>query len=245
MPRSLSPDLQELFTGGRVQPNPVLDPNRAILRPAPPPQPTGMERYAEWARNARQIDPLTWPYGVYQAAHAAKQVFDPATRQQMCMERGDPLSPTAQQTAQNAMRYEDWLVGRLGSRLPATFARSARFGVTLGPGESAITEALNRMSNSPRSGGNEWVSVPEGGQGLYLRVNPYGIDVANARFDIRGTGAFTRYLNHIEAEAKRLGLPQVTAENIENPQLIEFYRKRGYETIGTFGGLPTMVKRIR
>jgi hypothetical protein len=68
----------------------------------------------------------------------------------------------------------------------------------VGAGERAITEALDRFSKSGR--GNAWVSVPEGGQGIYMRLNLGGIEIANLDFGQKGTGAFARYLDHIEAE---------------------------------------------
>jgi hypothetical protein len=85
--------------------------------------------------------------------------------------------------------------------------------------------------------------VPEGGQGIYMRLNPGGIDIANLDFAERGSGAFTRYLDHIEAEAERRGLPRVTAENIFNERLIPFFRSRGYE-MQRGSNPPVMVKQI-
>jgi GNAT superfamily N-acetyltransferase len=112
----------------------------------------------------------------------------------------------------------------------------------VGAGEQAITDTLNRMAEAGR--GNAWISVPEGGQGLYVRVNRGGVEIANADFEKKGTGAFTRYLDHIEKEAERLGLRSVTMENIFNERLIPFYQKRGYEMQHSYGGPPIMVKRI-
>jgi hypothetical protein len=111
----------------------------------------------------------------------------------------------------------------------------------IGAGEQAITDTLDRMSKAGR--GNAWVSVPEGGQGIYMRLNPGGIEIANLDFEQKGTGAFVRYLDHIEAEAQRRELHRVTAENIFNPRLIPFFEKRGYQ-MQRGSNPPTMVKQI-
>ena len=109
-------------------------------------------------------------------------------------------------------------------------------------GAQAISAAIARMASKTR-GGNEWVQVPEGGSGLYLRVGPRGIDVANVDFDQKGTGAFTRYLDQIEREAAARQLPAVRVENILNERLIPFLEKRGYLTeFNPFGGPPSMYK---
>lgn len=109
-----------------------------------------------------------------------------------------------------------------------------------GEGERAISASLDRMA--ARGRGNEWVQVPEGGQGIYMRMRPTGIDVANVSFETTGTGAFARYLDHIEAQAAQRGLQDVTVENIFNERLVPFLEKRGFVMRG--GDPPSMIKRI-
>jgi hypothetical protein len=79
-------------------------------------------------------------------------------------------------------------------------------------------------------------------QGIYLRLTPTGIDVANMDFETKGTGAFTRYLDHIEDQANKRGLRTVKVENIFNDRLIPFLEKRGY--VLDRGDPPSMTKRI-
>jgi hypothetical protein len=69
-----------------------------------------------------------------------------------------------------------------------------------------------------------------------------GIDVANMDFETKGTGAFTRYLDHIEGQANTRGLRTVKVENIFNDRLIPFLEKRGY--VLDRGDPPSMTKRI-
>lgn len=159
--------------------------------------------------------------------------FGPAERLGRATMSGDPLE------IGDALAVATWATG---GRMP--FAKAGTLGMgggkLIGEGEQAISAALDRMTEHGR--GNEWISVPEGGQGIYMRLRPNGLDIANVSFEQQGTGAFTRYLDHIEAEAERRGLKEITMENIFNPRLIPFFEKRGYVLRG--GDPPSMIKRI-
>lgn len=158
--------------------------------------------------------------------------FGPAQRLGRAATSGT-LDVTSPSTVQDALHAAPWAAT---ARMPVVRAVPK----LLGEGEQAISAALDRMT--ARGRGNEWISVPEGGQGIYMRMRPNGIDIANLSFETQGTGAFTRYLNHIEAEAERRGLKEITMENIFNPRLIPYFEKRGYVMRG--GDPPSMIKRI-
>lgn len=92
---------------------------------------------------------------------------------------------------------------------------------------------------------NAWVDLPEGKMYLRRGMQPGGIrtiDMANVDFEQKGTGAFTKYLGHLE---QRMGeapnLDAVVVESIFNPMLIPFLKRRGYSRIEGQSGPPSFI----
>lgn len=78
-----------------------------------------------------------------------------------------------------------------------------------------------------------WIEVPEGK--IYLRRSEHPgigetIDIPSVEFDdaARGQGAFRRYLGLVESEAAARGIGAVYVEQVMNPRLADFLRRRGY-----------------
>jgi predicted kinase len=141
-----------------------------------------------------------------------------------------------------------------------TAVEAARSGISLeqmtpsfDEGKQMLSQALNVFDQGEKR--STWVPVPEAGEsgfGIYLRQMKHGdqkvLTIANVRFEQRGTGAFTAYLDHLEREAAARGYTKIEAENIENPRLERFLRDRGYkeeEGLPSFGGLPTLSKEVK
>lgn len=99
---------------------------------------------------------------------------------------------------------------------------------------------LTKLGDKP----NAYIDVPEGK--IYLRQRPGQLDIANILFDEdkRGTGAFTRYLAEIEAEAKDKGFKTIKVENVENPRLGPFLERQGYIKSENSGGLWSYEKKF-
>lgn len=116
----------------------------------------------------------------------------------------------------------------LFNQKPGTYLNEDPFGA----GKRALSNQLDQFAQAGR--GNAWVQVPEGGQGVYMRLTPHPkpedkyLQIANVDFDRKGTGAYGHYLQHLEGEAQRRGWKGVQLENVENQRLIPFYEKRGY-----------------
>lgn len=109
-------------------------------------------------------------------------------------------------------------------------------------GNQAIT---NFMESKAR---NAWVQVPEGQLYLRQRKDPtFGLvlDISNLSFDIRGTGAFTAYLDNMHRQLLTGGkFDAIFVENILNERLVPFFERRGYikaESWGAVDGVPSMV----
>lgn len=214
-----------------------------------PRRPTGAQQWEEAIRAQQQREAMKPSMGeqvgnvinwnIDRAVHGNPLAQISQMYQDIATGNLDPLSP---QAAGRGLRTTLSMVleGLPYAQRGSTGVTGGRPSVPRGEGERAISEALDRMQ--ARGRGNEWVQVPEGGQGIYMRMRPDGIDVANVSFETTGTGAFTRYLDHIEAQAAQRGLGDVTVENIFNERLIPFLEKRGFTLRG--GDPPSMVKRI-
>lgn len=117
-------------------------------------------------------------------------------------------------------------------------------------GKKMLSDTLDNFDKGQR---NAWVQVPESGesgQGAYLR-NERGPDgsriltIANLRFEDKGTGAFTAYLNHLEQEAAKRGYSGVKVENLENHRLAHsLIHKHDFEVQGVNMGMPTLFKSV-
>lgn len=195
----------------------LMDELRALIRPNVRPQ-----------RPSGNI-PAATQQALFSRTPAA-QLPEPAARPP------SPATQPRQLTPSEVAALRADPAGRVQAAQPTPRAPAAPRNIDL-RGNQAITQALDEIyqGGAQRRGqpgvGRTWIQVPEGGQGIYIRMNPRGLEIANVEIESRGTGAYGRYLSHMEQEASRLGIPRITLENISNPRLPDFYARRGYTPV--------------
>ena len=85
---------------------------------------------------------------------------------------------------------------------------------------------------------NAWLREP--GIALYVRRSiriGVDIDLANANADIMGQGSLTRFLDKYEPNLV------FCVENIHNPRLPAYFKRRGYMQLAAAGGAINMVSK--
>lgn len=148
----------------------------------------------------------------------------------------NPLAPLIERT-------QDLAGLAMGGSIPELAARGAKPAPVLearpvSKGNVAIQSFIDGDAK------NAWVDVPEGKmylrQSRHPRLGPV-LDVANIDFETKGTGAFTKYLSHIEDQVKNNDkFNGIRVENIFNKRLESFLERKGFVKDG-MSDPPTMV----
>lgn len=146
----------------------------------------------------------------------------------------NPLAPLIERT-------QDLAGMAMGGSIPELAARGAKpvpVSQELSKGNAAIQSFIDGSVK------NAWVDVPEGKmylrQSRHPRLGPV-LDVANIDFETKGTGAFTKYLSHIEDQVKSNDkFNGIRVENIFNKRLESFLERKGFVRDG-MSDPPTMV----